>query len=230
MIFRINENSTPSVNKPKVYGAIYEEGIYVKDCDYFVTEQMINEYCGNEDLIRQAAILEGAKIDMTLKNYMKEGKDYKGLKKDLRDIIKYNNVDKDKLITGRKGIMHACKRIIQVLLDLEGTIIGAGTAVGVVGYSVLSGGALGLLNLGVYAIPMAIIAFIVTFLIGRPLRLLCDTVEFAAVKRDAKEIVNQIRELADKADDKKQKEKFNKEADRLEASIKKYSNKGDYDD
>jgi len=221
MIFRINESVTPPVNEPKTYGAIYEEGTYVKDCDIFITEQMIAECFGNEDLIRSSAILEGAKFDLALKNFMKEGKDYKGLKKDLRDIIKANDLDEDKLKTGHKGFMHACKRICQVLEDI-GSITGPISVVGGAVVPMLIGG-------NPVALLSAIASAVVSFIISRLFRFLWDTIEFNAIKEDAETIVSDLRRLAKKTEDKKLKDRYNAEADRLEESIKKYSNKSDYD-
>ena len=61
-----------------------ESGVYMKNVGTLVTPEMVMECAFNNNLIREAAILEGAKLDAILKNFLKEGKDYKGLKKDLR--------------------------------------------------------------------------------------------------------------------------------------------------
>ena len=221
MIFRLTESVTPPVNEPKVYGAVYSEGTYVKNCDIFVTEQMVSECFDNDDLVRQAAVLEGAKLDMALKNFMKEGKDYKGLKKDLRDIIKANNLDDDDLKTGHKGFMHACKRICQVLEDFT-AIAGTASNIGTIfGYVTMGNPAF---------IIAAIIGTVVGFICNRLFRLLWDTIEFNAVKDDAEEIVSTLRRMAKNTNDPKLKKKYDDEADRLEDSIKKYSKKAKKED
>ena len=217
MIFRINESVTLPVNEPKVYGAIYEEGTYVKNCEMFVTEQMIAECFGNDDLIRSAAILEGAKLDMALKNFMQEGKDYKGLKKDLRDIVKANNLDDRDLKTGHKGFMHACKRICQVLEDF-GAIFGTATNVGQIASYAIAG-------TSPVILISAILGTVIGFICNRLFRLLWDTIEFNAIKDDAKSIVSDLRRMAKNTADEKLKKKYESEADRLEEAIKKYSAK-----
>lgn len=222
MIYSIRESVTHPVNEPKVYGAVYTEGTYVKNCDIFVTEQMVAECFGDENLVRQSAILEGAKMDMALKNFMKEGKDYKGLKKDLRDIMKANNMSDKDLETGKKGLLHACKRILQVLSDIESALMIPG--------AIISGG----LTLPmVFAMPAAgiplligyIVSYIVAFICSRLFRLLWDTIEFKTLKEDAESIVEDLRDMAKNTSNDSLKKKYNAEADRLEESIKKYSNK-----
>lgn len=194
----------------------------MKKCDIFVTEQMVSECFDNDDLVRQAAVLEGAKLDMALKNFMKEGKDYKGLKKDLRDIIKANNLDDDDLKTGKKGFMHACKRIMQVLEDfcaVAGTASNVGSTIGYIAM-----GANPAIIIG------AIVGTVVGFICNRLFRLLWDTIEFNAVKDDAEDIVSTLRRMAKNTNDPKLKKKYDDEADRLEDSIKKYSKKAKKED
>ena len=222
MIFRLTESVTlPPVNEPKVYGAVYSEGAYIKNCDIFVSEQMVAECFNNEDLIRSAAILEGAKLDIALKNFMKEGKDYKGLKKDLRDIIKANNMDDSDLKTAHNGLMHACKRVLQILSDIESMLMVPGI-IGFGGKDMVSS----FISAGLYRSHISIIVtFIVSFIIGRLMRLLCDTIEFKTLKKDAESIIEKLRTMAKDSSNEDLKKKYNTEADRLEESIKKYSNK-----
>lgn len=219
MIFRINESVTPPVNELKTYGAVYSEGTYVKNCDIFITEQMVSECSDNDDLVRQAAVLEGAKLDLTLKNFMKEGKDYKGLKKDLRDIIKANNLDDKDLKSGKRGFMHICKRILQVTEDLNNVI----NPISQIGSVAINTALLGAINPTV--LISAIITIVINFIAGRLFRLLWDTIEFNTIKGDAESIVSDLRRMAKNTNDPKLKKKYESEADRLEESIKKYSNK-----
>lgn len=69
-----------------------DNAIKVRDCSIFISESMIIECFENEELIRQTCMLEGAKFDWGMKNFLKEGEDYKGLKKELKEIIKANDL------------------------------------------------------------------------------------------------------------------------------------------
>ena len=205
------------------YNAILENGEYIKNCNLFITEEMVNECCGNTHLIEQSALLEGAKLDMQLKNLFKEGKDYKNLKKDVKEIIKANDMDDDDLKSKGKGFIHVCKRILQVCEDLAVFVGGAGAAANTVtGIGII---AAGLTPVGVGMIIGAIVSFVVTFIASRLFRLLWDTLEFNAIKDDAESIVRDLRRMAKNTNDKKLSEKYNAEADKLEASIDKYSKK-----
>lgn len=73
--------SSTKNNREVDYSAVFSEGTYIKDCSLLITNSMINECAGDSNLIKQSAILEGAKIDWIMKNAFKEGQDYKGLKK-----------------------------------------------------------------------------------------------------------------------------------------------------
>lgn len=226
MIYSIRESVTPPVDEPKVYGAVYSEGTYVKNCDIFITEQMITECFGNDDLVRQSAILEGAKMDMALKNFMKEGKDYKGLKKDLRDIMKANDMDDKDLETGKKGILHACKRVLQILSDLESVLMIPGA---VISGSLTLPAVFAMPAIGIPMLIGYIVGYIVGFIISRLMRLLWDTIEFKTLKEDAESIVEELRTMAKNSSNDSLKKKYNAEADRLEEAIKKYDNKKEDD-
>ena len=221
MIYAINENNslTPLYPQQNDYDAFYE-GEYIQDCNCFVNEQMIAECFGNSDLIRASAILEGAKLDMALSNFLKEGKDYKGLKKDLKQIIKANNMDDSELKTGQKGLMHICKRILQVCYDIGAVFggISAGANVGTGVGMILAGSG----PIGVATITGAIIGFIIGFIINRLMRLLVDTAEFSAIESDCKTIIEDLRDQASRTEDESLKKKLNSEADRLKDALKKY--------
>lgn len=210
---------------------IYENGTLIKNCNFALTDEIIESCMGNTYLIRSSCILEGAKIDMTLKNFLKEGKDYKGLKKDLREIIRANDLDTDELQTDRKGFMHICKRILQVTYDLGAVvggvlgvadIISAGT-IGA-GYASLFGGTAGAVmsSATVFIVIFAIISYVIGFIINRLIRFAVDSVEFNTLKKDCNKIVDQLEDLANKTNDKKKADKYRKEAQRLKDSIRKY--------
>lgn len=199
---------------------ILEDGSRINGCDMFVSDEMINECFGNAELIKQSALLEGAKIDLGLKNLFKEGKDYKGLKKDVNEIISANNLSKDELRSKGKGFMHICKRILQVCEDLLLLFNIAGNTSKVAAVI-----AVGVTPVGVTMIISTIVGGVIGFIINRLFRYLWDTAEFSAIKKDAEDIVSDLRRQAKKTDNKKYAEKLNKEADKLEDSIAKYSKK-----
>lgn len=177
--------------------------------------------------INQNIILEGAKFDLFLKNYMNEGKDYKGLKKELKTIIDANNLDSSELKDKSTGFMHTCKRILQICTDLETAAIPVGVAIGSTKGSAGLAIKLGLTGVTAELIPAivigGIIAFIVTFISNRIFRYIVDASEFKTIKKDAEDIVKQLRYNAKNTSDKDLAKKYNFEADKLEASIKKYS-------
>lgn len=194
---------------------------------------MITE-CGNDrSLIEQSCLLEGAKMDLLLKNFIKEGKDYKGLKSDLNEIIKANNMDDKQLTSKGKGFLHICKRILQILVDIDSMLLPVNTAsniaIGVrmakdVNMAAAMFGATASVALAPVIIK-AIITLIVNFIINRLLRLAIDAIEFSVIKSDAEEIVKELRKMAENTNDNKLKKKYDSEADRLEQSIEKYSKK-----
>lgn len=200
----------------------------------FVTDDMINECCGDLNLIEYSALLEGAKIDWALKNFLKEGKDYKDLKKDVKEIIKANDLDPDDYKSKGKGFMHICKRILQVAEDIA-VPLGIGNNVASISGSLsiaskanAAAAAFGVASMAaspVIIVINGIISLVISFIINRLVRYLWDTIEFNTIKEDANDVVRDLRINASKANDPKIAEKFNKEADRLEESIKKYSKK-----
>lgn len=134
------------------------------------------------DLVEQHALLEGAKFDLLMKNFLKEGKDYKGLKADLKEIIDANDLDDSKLASKGKSLLHICKRVLQICYDIGAAIGTGGTAVSLVA------GAVGMLAAGTG--PMALIPiiygivnFVIAFIINRLIRLLVDHIEFDTVKK-----------------------------------------------
>lgn len=152
---------------------------------------MIESCHGDKNLLKQSAILEGLKYDAFLKNLFKEGEDYKGLKKDLQEIVSINNLNDEELrSSGSKfsnKCMHVCKRILQVTEDLS--LISGGV------YSATSFiGAL-FIDSPLTAIA-SILGFVIGFIVNRLMRLLYDTVEFDAVKKDSEEIVLQLKSNA----------------------------------
>lgn len=203
--------STDFCTKKNDRKIISESGI-IKDCSCFVTEEMIAECSNDQTLIEQQALLEGAKFTMWVDNFLKEGKDYKGLKSELRKVMDANDMSNERLKTGRKGFMHACKRILQILMDI-----------GLTSFT----GVAGVYTLGTILIPPlfigGIISIILTIVINRLLRFAVDSVEFNSIKEDSEDIVDQLRTNAKNTKDKKLAKKYSDSADRLEEAIKKHS-------
>lgn len=207
---------------------IYERGDLIRNCSFALSDEILESCLGDDFLIRSSCILEGAKMDFLLKNFLNEGKDYKGLKKDLKEIIRANDLDKDKLRTGKDGFMHICKRILQISYDL---CIPIGTVTGVVNLANLSqyNGAMASIfgtsatSAVAQTILGGIIGFVLGFIINRLIRYCVDTVEFNTLKKDCDDILDQLEDMARKCKNPKQAEKYRKEAKRLEDAIKKYS-------
>ena len=200
---------------------INENAEYIKNCSTFVNDALMENYMGDHDLISQSAILEGSRIDLALKNFLKEGKDYKGLKNDLRTIIDANNLDDKYLTSGSSKFIHICKRIIQVLLDIDAAVIPAAAVAGGVGSAVAA------TMVGGISIPLviiiAILDFVVSFIVNRLLRYLVDTIEFDTIRNDTKEIISDLRSKADDTDDEKLKKKYLENANKLSEALKKHS-------
>ena len=216
-------SSTKKNNREIDYSAVFSEGTYIKDCSLLITDSMINECAGDANLIKQSAILEGAKIDWALKNFLKEGQDYKSLKKEVNKIIEANNLPKDQMKSKGKGFMHVCKRILQILQD---ACIAGGTAMTVSNISigakiVAAGGAV----VGSGIIAGAIAGFVVGFIINRILRYCFDSAEFNAISTDAIEIIQTLKKQAKDTNDVKLAAKLNKQADDLQEALNKYSKK-----
>lgn len=187
----------------------------------FIDRELIEECSNNYDLVMQSAMLEAAKMDMKLKNWLKEGEDYKGLKADVKKLIAANNLDDSKLKTGKKGLMHICKRILQVMYDISLPVAGVSTAATVAGAFFLGPVA------GVASLIGSIVGFVIGFIINRLLRLAVDTVEFDAIRDDAYDIKDQLERKAKDEKNEKLAEKYKKEAEKLGEAIKRYS-KSDY--
>lgn len=109
--------------------------------------------------------------------------------------------------------MHSCKRAVQIILDL----ISVSLVGGAVGWGISS------LILMPSAFLIPVLRFVLAFITSRLFRLAADAVEFDAIKKDAKKIVSDLRSNAKKSKDKSTSKKLNREADKLEFTIEKYS-------
>ena len=164
---------------------------------------------------------EGAKFDWLLNNFLKEGKDYKGLKKAMAKVQEAVNLSDEELAKDPSKFMKTSKRAIQIILDILAMGIDVVQTVG---------------NFFVYInflVPFTkfspkgwliwMIGFILTKLIDRLLRLAVDKAEFKQCKNEAEEVVKLLRDKADKTNDKDLKDKYREEADRLKKKIRYYS-------
>lgn len=207
----IGESSVHTDNRNDIH-PIYTEGSYINDCSCFVTDDLIQECYGDYTLVEQSAILEGAKFDLALKNFLKEGKDYKGLKAAVKEVIRANDLPRDDLKTGKNGFMHAIKRILQVLQDVS---IITGSIQGVAQLFIVSGNPILFIS--------TLVGFVVGVFINRLLRYAYDTIEFNAMKDDAEEVISMLEANASKAKDPKLKKRYNDEANKVREALKKYS-------
>lgn len=201
---------------------ISENGGLIKNCDFAITDDLVFEAAFDLATIEECALLEGAKLDLKLKNFLQEGEDYKGLKKELKKVIDANNLSDEKLKSGKNDFMHICKRILQCCEDIL-AVFNTFYTVGYTAGGIALGLATGQPVIILCAVVPNIIAFVIGFIINRLCRLLWDTIEFETIKKDAESIVKDLRKSAEKAP--KLEKKLNAEADRLEAAIEKYSNK-----
>lgn len=211
--------------------AVYcESNEYIKDCRCFMSEAMVLECSNNYDLVHQSCLLEGAKFDALMKNFLKEGQDYKGLKKDLKEIIAANNLSEANLRSKGKGFLHVCKRILQVCYDISAVLGPVTGAVGVYQQASAVKGLAAAFGASIPVAPMivgAIVGFIIGFIINRLIRFAIDYIEFKQVKDDAEDIVKELRRQADSAENESIAKKFRDQAEKLEKSIEEYSKKHD---
>ncbi len=204
----------------------------ILDNSIFLTEELIADCMGDENLIREAVMLEGAKFDVKLRNFLQEGEDYKGIKKDIREILKAQGMSEEDFI--KKGvwrkILHILKRFVQIVADLY-TLIGVPLGVGVDAYHASLGVAAGKAAVaatgGTVATPVAVIIAILIVAIfaalryfgSRAIRWLADTAELSRAKKDMKEIAKIARQNADSCENPAGRKKFNSIANQLEKKI-----------
>lgn len=208
----MNMNEQPAATPVYEHVELPFEGKFVKEASEFVTDTMIAECFNDTGLINQSAMLEAAKMDTALQNFMKEGKDYKGLKKDLNTILEAYDLPKEEFGRKSDNMLRVCKRVIQICLDLYAAIaLGIGAA-GVVAFATTMNAAL----------PIYIIKFVVRFICDRFIRYLVDTAEFEKLKGDVNNIIDDMRAAAKNYEDEKHAAKLNSAADKLEASLRKH--------
>lgn len=197
----INESSFNMNSKKNIpYNVIYENGEFIKNCDMFITDELLEAYQYNKDMVTRAAILEGAKLDLLfrnfIKNFMKEGKDYRGLRSLLNDVAdecsKSGDIIRNEGRTGARKFLHVCKRILQVLIDISaacsmgfsgGMLIGTIAGAFIVGPAALLMGAL------------QIIAVVINLMINRLLRFAVDCAEYSNATDDARDTIRELEAL-----------------------------------
>ena len=208
----MNMNEQPAATPVYEHVELPFEGQFVKEASEFVTDAMIVECFNDTGLIHQSAMLEAAKMDTVLKNFMKEGKDYKGLKKDLNTILEANDLPKEEF--GRKSskLLHVCKRVLQVCYDLDAAIGGV----------VATGGIVAAAATMPAMLPSYIIGYVIAFICNRLLRYAVDVVEFKNLEGDVNNIISDMRAAAKNCEDEKRAAKLNASADKLEESLRKH--------
>ena len=208
----MNMNEQPAATPVYEHVELPFEGQFVKEASEFVTDTMIAECFNDTGLIHQSAMLEAAKMDAALQNFMKEGKDYKGLKKDLNTILMAHDLSDEDFGRKSNNLLHVCKRILQVCYDLDGVFAG------VIG----TGGAVAIAATMPAMLPIYIVSFVVGFICNRLMRYLVDTVEFKKLEGDVNNIIDDMRAAAKNCEDEKRAAKLNSAADKLEASLRKH--------
>lgn len=165
---------------------------------------------------------EGAKFDWALNNFLKEGKDYKGLKKAMQKVKDATELSDEELMKDPNKYMTFGKRALQVILDILALGVDIFQTVGnfLVYINVMANP---FLKFSFKSWLIWMIGFILTKLIDRLLRLAVDTAEFKQCKTEAEAMVKLLRDKADKTNDKELKAKYREEADKLKKKIKYYS-------
>lgn len=223
---------------------VNENALYIKNLDSFVTPSMVESCYGNTELIEQACLLEGAKFDLLLKNFLKEGKDYRGIKGLLKEIAEETNKDKEQIkLEGKSGgrkFLHLCKRALQILEDIGfaisiplGGINIASKAAGVAASNALANGISASLGMGkavgtgaavggvAGAVVFGLITLIVGLLINRAVRFGADYLEFNQVKEDANKVISDLEDIKSKATDKKEIERIDANIEKIKTALSK---------
>lgn len=164
---------------------------------------------------------EGARFDWALNNFLKEGKDYKGLKKAMQKVQEATDLSDEELVKDPSKFMKIAKRALQIILDILAMSIDVVQTVG--NFFVWINMITPFVKFSPKGWLIWMIGFILTKLVDRLLRLVVDKAEFKQCKNDAEEIVKLLRDKADKTNDKELKTKYKEEADRLKKKIKYYS-------
>lgn len=187
----LNESFTDDFN----ISIVNENAFLIKNCNFIIDDDIIKECFGDVTAIKHYALYEAAKMDIAISNFCKEGKDYKGLKADLKEIIDANNLDDSALKSKGKGLIKVCKRIIQIILDIEATLDKNVTPWAAVFLAAFPG-------MSIARFIVMIISIITKFIVNILLRLLVDMGEFKSVKSDAEAIISMLREKAKTTDNK----------------------------
>ena len=166
-------------------------------------------------------INEGAKFDWFLNNFLKEGKDYKGLKRAMQKVQEATDLSDKELAKDPSKFMKISKRALQIILDILAMGIDAVQTIG--NFFVYINLIAPFAKFSIKGWLVWMIGFISTKLVDRLLRLVVDKAEFKQCKNEAEEMVKLLRDKADKTDDKELKVKYREEADRLKRKIRYYS-------
>ena len=165
-----------------------------------------------------SVVLERAQYSDTLYNFLREGKDYRGLKRSIQKIVEASNLSDDEIKSDTKNIVRIAKRAIQIILDIlslaRDTTDGVIHIVGFVGH--LFGG-LNIVNWFMWLIGSKIIGLVL-----RLLRLAVDTLEYNSCEKEAKQIVKLLKDKAESTDNADLKKQCLQNANKLEKAIIKY--------
>lgn len=179
---------------------------------------------------------EGAKFDLFALRFAKEGEDYTEIKNLVSTVAKDNKMDNEYIKKHSKGVFYNIKRCLQVACDLAVKVTSAvstdssirtGIAIAklpksqtIVTHSgELSKDITGNIITGKWI--NTLITMLITFACSRVIRYCVDVAEFASIRKDAKEIVQTLRNKAKDIDDEKIVGKMRDQADKLEREVEK---------
>jgi len=195
-------------------------------------EDFINDMGLSGNVLYEGAVEEPKGLEKFIfGKYGGEDSKVKELRSTLKDVIKANELDDSKLRSKGEGFLHTCKRGIQICLDLAGSALAGGTIGAVTGgtiATIMFGGIPAAAFIAVVLKPA--LRLLIAFICVKLLRLLVDKVEGARAKKDAKDIIKQLRDKASEINDDKMKKSLEEQADKLEKALEKEASKESKDD
>ena len=182
---------------------------------------------------------EGAKFDLFASRFAQEGEDYTEIKKLVEKVAKDSKLDDKEIQKHSKGIAYNIKRCLQVACDIVSNASSGATTASSLKYikDVSKTTAFSqVVNSAGRTVTVSndfenklinnkyvhsLITILVTFLCSRVIRYCIDTVEFASIRKDAREMVTTLREKAKDITNEKAAGKMRDQADKIEREIER---------
>lgn len=182
---------------------------------------------------------EGAKFDLFASRFAQEGEDYTEIKKLVEKVAKDSKLDDKEIQKHSKGVVYNIKRCLQVACDIvSNASSGASTATSIkyikdVSKTTAFSKAVNAAGETVTVsndfenklidnkYVHSLITILVAFLCSRVIRYCVDTVEFASIRKDAREMITALREKAKDTTNEKAAEKMRDQADKIEREIER---------